>query len=288
MQMIALYGELTDDQANTYGLVLTSYGLPYSVRRTREGWEIWVSEDIYDEAMELIDQYLQENPHLPILDTAQKPAIQKTFSGVWVSLLLLACFLATHGHTLSQTAVDDFGAVASRILDGEIYRAVTSLMLHADFPHLAGNIAGVAIFGTAVCNILGSGVGWLLILLAGIIGNLMNAWTVETNHVSIGASTSVFGAVGFLAAHAFLRRWREKARQKPAWLPIAGGLGLMALLRTGPHSDITAHFFGFLAGIILCLVYDQYMDRPLDQHYQRIAWAVTITVLSVSWLAAIR
>ena len=288
MQMIALYGELTDDQANTYGLVLTSYGLPYSVRRTREGWEIWVSEDIYDEAMELIDRYLRENPHLPILDAPRKPDIQKTFSGVWVSLLLLAYFLATSSPAVSATAVNDFGAIASRIITGELYRTVTALMLHADFLHLAGNIAGVAIFGTAVCNILGSGVGWLLILLAGVIGNLANAWAVETSHVSIGASTSVFGAVGFLATHSFLRRRRQKERQKPAWLPIAGGLALLALLGTGPHSDITAHLFGFMAGMLLCLMYYRYLHGPLDPKYQRVAWAATISVICVSWLAAIR
>ncbi|CAB5104796.1 hypothetical protein D3OALGA1CA_4783 [Olavius algarvensis associated proteobacterium Delta 3] len=288
MQMIALFGELTDDQANTYGLVLTSYGLPYTVRRTRRGWEIWVSEDVHDEAMDLIDHYLRENPHLPILDAPREPQIQKTFSGVWVSLLLLAAFLGTYRNGLSTTVINDFGAIASRILDGEIYRAVTSLLLHADFLHLAGNIAGVAIFGTAVCNIMGSGVGWLMILLSGIIGNLLNAWAVETTHISIGASTAVFGAVGILAAHSFLNRWREQDRHKPAWLPIAGGLGLLALLGTGPHSDITAHLFGFLAGTVLCLAYHRYIDGTMAQTYQRTAWGVTMTVVCLSWLVAIR
>jgi len=288
MQMIALHGELTEDQANTYGLVLTSYGLPYSVRRTTQGWEIWVSEDAYDEAMELIDRYLQENPHVPILDAPREPDIQKTFSGVWVSLLLLTCFLTTYRDGLSQSAIQDFGAMSSRILDGELYRTVTSLFLHADFLHLAGNVAGVAIFGTAVCNLMGSGVGWLLILLAGIIGNLVNAWAVESTHVSIGASTSVFGAVGILTAHSFLKRRRERGQRKPVWLPIAAGLGLLALLGTGPHSDITAHLFGFLVGMMLCLAYRRYIDTFLPDTYQRAAWAITIGLLVWSWLAAVQ
>ena len=288
MQMIALHGELTEDQANTYGLVLTSYGLAYSVRRTTQGWEIWVSEDAYDEAMELIDRYLQENPHLPILDAQQEPDIQKTFSGVWVSLLLLTCFLGTTSDGPTQAVIQDFGAISSRILDGDLYRTVTSLLLHADFRHLAGNIAGIAIFGTAVCNIMGSGVGWLLILLSGIIGNLVNAWAVESTHVSIGASTAVFGAVGILAAHSYLTKRQKREKRIPAWLPIAAGLGLLALLGTGPHSDITAHLFGFLSGMMLCIAYRRYIDTRLADRYQGAAWAITIGLLGFSWLAGLR
>ena len=88
-------------------------------------------------------------------------------------------------------------------------------------------------------------------LLAGALGNGMNALWYRTGHLSIGASTAVFGAVGILAATQLTldktagpRPWLERAA------PVVGGLALLGMLGASPHSDLLAHLFGLFAGIL--------------------------------------
>ena len=150
-----LYQNLTQDQADSYGLVLDAYGLPYSIKRSGRTWEIWVDETIHDRALELIDQYISENPHLPLATAQETEEYQKTFTGIWASLMLMAFSIAVNMSQSVDNIVREYGASAYDILNGEIYRTVTALMLHSGYPHLAGNMAGIAIFGTAVCSITG-------------------------------------------------------------------------------------------------------------------------------------
>ena len=157
-------------------------------------------------------------------------------------------------------------------------------MLHADIPHLAGNMVGIAIFGTWVCNITGAGVGWLMILLSGILGNLANAALFQYRHNSIGASTAVFGAVGFLAAYQLYLKINIVGQRRKAWIPLAGGLALLAFLGSGAHSDITAHLFGFLSGFFLGLFYAVLLHRLLKKRHQICAMVTAIGIVTFSWL----
>ncbi|MCJ7539157.1 MAG: rhomboid family intramembrane serine protease [Desulfobacterales bacterium] len=279
-----LFENLTRDRADTYGLVLSAYHLPHSIIRSGNGWEIWVDDAVRDRALDLILKYIEENPDLSIADDQETQVYKKTFSGIWVCLLLLACHIVANRSDDVEKIVREYGASAFDIMNGEIYRTVTSLMLHSDYPHLAGNIAGIGIFGTAVCSITGAGVGWLMILLSGILGNLANAALFRYGHISIGASTAVFGAVGILAAYQLCRKIKIADQRMKAWLPIAGGLALLSFLGTGLHSDLTAHLFGFVAGVCLGLIYALYLYRLVEKKHQIYCMAATIGTVALSWL----
>jgi len=274
---------LTQDQADTYGLVLDAYGLPYSTRRSGSSWEIWVDETIHDRALELIEQYIEENPHISLPDAQETETHHRTFTGIWASLMLMACSIAVNMSGSVDKIVREYGASASDILNGEFYRTVTALMLHSSYPHLAGNMAGIAIFGTAVCSITGAGVGWLMILLTGILGNLANAILFQYGHISIGASTAVFGAIGILAAYQLSKKIKIAGQRMKAWIPFAGGLALLGLLGSSKHSDLTAHLFGFMAGICLGLLYALYLCYLLEKKHQIYCMGVTIGTVVLSW-----
>ena len=53
---------------------------------------------------------------------------------------------------------------------------------------------------------IGGGFAWLLILAGGAVGNLMNVIVQQPEHTAIGASTSVFAALGLLAAYLWTAR----------------------------------------------------------------------------------
>lgn len=278
---------LTRDQVDTYGLVLSAYHLPHSIIKSDSGWEIWVDETVRDKALDLILQYIEENQDLSLPDEKETPVYKKTFSGIWVCSLLLACNIAANMSGDIEKIVREFGASAFDIINGEIYRTVTALMLHSNYSHLAGNIAGIAIFGTAVCSITGAGIGWLMILLSGILGNLTNAALFRYGHISIGASTAVFGAVGILAAYQLCRKIKIANQRMKAWLPFAAGLALLGFLGSGRHSDLTAHLFGFVAGICLGLIYALYLYRHVEKRNQIYCMAATIGTVALSWLWAL-
>ena len=278
-----LLENLTQEQADTYGLVLSSYHLPHSIIKSDDDWQIWVDETLRDRALDLILRYIQENPDVSSQDDPVTQAYKKTFSGLWVGLLLLVCHIVANRFIDFEKIVSDYGASAFDIMNGEIYRTVTALMLHSSYPHLAGNIAGIAIFGTAVCTITGTGVGWSIILLSGILGNLANAALFQHGHVSIGASTAVFGAIGILAAYQLCQKIKIAGQRMKAWLPFAGGLALLGLLGSGRHTDITAHFFGFVAGIGLGILYALFLVRLLENKHQIYGMVVTIATIALSW-----
>lgn len=281
-----LYENLTREQLHTYRLVLDAYNLPYVSDETADGGRIWVEQDVYGPARNLVAQYILENPEEVGPAQPLLPPMRRTYSAVWIVLVLSAAHWIIHTADDVAQIIDVYGASAARILQGEVYRAATALMIHADLPHLVGNLAAIALLGTLVCAITGAGVGWLIILLSGISGNLINAFFFQHSHLSVGASTAVFGALGFLAAFQFQRKRSSIRRdqRKKAWLPLAGGLALLGFLGTARHADLMAHLFGMLAGICFGILYARLWRPHIKEKYQAYCVAALVVITALSWM----
>ena len=285
--MLELFKGLSADQADAYGLVLSSSGISHRVTRGEHGWDLWVDDVNYEKALNTIQQYLDEEQDLEPTDEPLSQKYPKTFTGLGVSLILLACHVAVTIGQRHQAFVRAYGSSAFDIMHGQWYRAVTSLMIHANTLHLAGNMVGIALFGTAVCAAMGWGVGWLMILATGVVGNLANAFFYGAGHLSVGASTAVFGAIGILAANQFSEKFKLRSHRMRAWLPLAGGLALLGMLSSGERVDLTAHLFGFLAGMILGAFHAVFLRTPAPKVYQGGCLLVACSILVVSWMRAL-
>ena len=135
---------------------------------------------------------------------------------------------------------------------GQWWRPLTALFLHADAAHLFGNLLfSVALF-SLVTSALGSRTGWLLILASGTIGNALTAWFHHpSSYESLGASTAVFGALGILTGLSTSAAWRSRARRHPIHLllPAVSGMILLSWLGSGEAPvDVLSHLLGFLTG----------------------------------------
>jgi membrane associated rhomboid family serine protease len=181
-------------------------------------------------------------------------------------------------------------ASSQLILHGEVWRTVTALTLHADTLHVLGNALSGSIFLSAVNRRLGDGRGPLVVLVAGALGNAMNAVWHRGAHLSIGASTAVFAAVGVLVATQLSvdrkggrRTWWERVA------PVVGGLSLLGMLGASPHSDLLAHLFGFVAGLVVGLVAALVTRGPTRSSLavQAICAALTVAIVVVSWTLAL-
>lgn len=286
--MRCLYARLTREEADAFTLVLASAGIgALQVHDAAVEWSIWVADQHHEAARSSIEQYRRENPVRPPFETPVRPLAPRSYTAVWVSLVLVAVYLAAGSGEAFDRMAGWCGASAEAILDGQLYRAATALMLHATPAHLAGNVAGLALFGTAVGRVTGAGLGWSMIVLSGVAGNIANAVFFQSGHLSVGASTAVFGAVGLSAAFQFHHHGRTAGlRRFKAWLPLAGGLALLGMLGAGAHTDLTAHLFGFAAGILIGLGYARRVRTPPGEGPQAFALALTVVLLTGCWVWA--
>jgi len=227
-------------------------GVAHAVRDLGTSWVILVSQEDHPRAAEAIRLYEVENRNWPPRRQRELLPHARSLVAPLLMLLLVLFFSITGPASRSSEWFARGTASSDRILHGELWRAVTALTLHADTLHVLGNALTGSIFLSAVNRRLGDGRGPLVVLLAGALGNWMNAVWHRSGHLSIGASTAVFGAVGVLAATQLALDRREEGRP---WLervaPVVGGLALLGMLGASPHSDLLAHLFGLGAGLVV-------------------------------------
>ncbi len=234
-------------------LVLLAQGLSPIVRHSSEGFLLSVPEDEAETAQASLSAYESENPKKPVERDHQPVQPPDWLTGLIVAGLLLVFYSVT---TTLGTALPWFqrgSASAQQILAGELWRSVTALTLHADAVHALSNAAAAVLFVSVVSGILGAGLGCALVLMAGALGNVANAFLQGPYHMAVGASTAVFGALGLLAGMGLIRRRRAAGpRRRAWWLPFAAALALLAMLgTTGERVDVWAHLLGLFSGVLL-------------------------------------
>jgi len=260
---------LSERRARLWSLVLESRYIKNRVERGETGWQLLVPEPNFEAACTELHRFVEENRNWPPILPPVRPMIENTLPTLSV-LILLATFHNLTGLDLTVLGrhpvdwIEIGNAHASQILDGQWWRLVTALTLHADWLHLLSNLAIGGFFVVHLCRDLGSGLAWSLLLASGVLGNLANAQVQLPSHSSVGSSTAVFGAVGILGAISMVRYRHHLRRRWP--LPVAAALSLLALLGTeGKQTDLGAHLFGFLFGFCLGLTTEflvGYFGRP--------------------------
>lgn len=272
--------------AEEWELALVAQGLSPSLRWTQEGFVLSVPATEQDRALAGLAAYEQENPReLPAEESSAAPP--DLVAGASVAAILLLFFVIT-GWRPELLWFDRGSADTDRILMGELWRTVTALTLHANLAHALSNVIGIALFVGALSSMLGPGLASALVLLAGAGGNLVNALVHGSTHVSIGGSTSVFGAVGMLGGLGLARRGGKKPPRRRAWMPVAATLALLGMLGTGGEQvDILAHLFGFVFGAVLGILFAFVTPHP----GRFIQWACGISAVAVlifCWFLALR
>ncbi|MCI5124242.1 MAG: rhomboid family intramembrane serine protease [Candidatus Electrothrix sp. AR5] len=181
------------------------------------------------------------------------------------------------------------GAVDSPAIleQGEWWRLVTALTLHADQMHLVGNTVIGGVIVHLLCKSTGYGMGWLILLLAGMTGNFLNIILRDTPHYSVGFSTAVFAAVGILCGRQLNNKASTIVRQ--VVLPLGAGVGLLAMLGSeGERTDFGAHLFGLACGLIYGLLL-QLTDLDLlgnRRGLQLALFLVALFLIVLCWLLA--
>ncbi len=257
------YPTLTD--AHEHGLVILAMRQPCWVAGPDDhgGYTLHAETEAAPAiARELVD-YDAEQPQ-PAASPTQDVATEAfPFPAGWEIYAIWALTLiVVHGFQNSTPWLTDHASSSSIALikNHEYWRPFTALFLHADAPHLAGNLLSGMFFGTLVARSIGPLCAWALILACGTIGNaLTSAITWPEPFVSIGASTAVFGALGILSGLGFAAMLRQRFRLPWAKTvaPILGGIVILGWLGGGTpagNTDVLGHIFGFASGLTAGLI----------------------------------
>lgn len=253
-------GRLPQKQARLWSLVLRARRVPHRVRSLPGGYTVQVPARFARTAVEEILLYHKENvsphPSIPLPEPEERSrATVAAMLGLCAFFVLTQRpwpYLDSYPQYWHRVGVGDAGL----ILSGQLWRAFTALTLHADPAHVASNAVIGGAFLILLARRVGSGTAWLLAVLSGALGNLINAVVQGPGHLSVGFSTAVFGAAGALAGlkaasgeGGFGNGGAVSAPGRGWLLPVAAALALVASLGTaGENTDIGAHFFGLLAG----------------------------------------
>ncbi len=241
------YSNLNSKKADLIVLILTSQHIQSQIEKHSSTFDIHVQQSDIKKAFIVTDAYFKEN----------KPGIQQqleqiplssftSFTAFYIMGLMVLIHFLGHTYRVHDQIVLQYGSSALYILQGETYRAITALFLHADSRHLLGNMAGMILFAAPVISISGFGTGPFILLFSGTIGNLLNAYLHRTAHLSIGASTAIMAAAGLLAAYQFTHKF--KPIRLNSLMPVFSGAILVGLFSHGERTDVWAHIFGFISG----------------------------------------
>lgn len=245
-------------------VVLVAMGVDCVVRHEGNEWVLLVGEGDVERARGEIAVY-EQGEDRRVAERAAQPVIGVA-PGDFRGGLVFA-FLLMGAYVIQKAMVDEVveGWVmdVGRVRAGEWWRLISALGVHGSFEHVFANgVIGGFLFGF-LAREWRTGVALAMALLCGILGNALNLvmhWGEE--YRSIGASTSVFAVMGLLFANGWLGTGGVGLRGRVrAWvLPFGGAAAMYSFFAGDPtHSldfhrvDHTAHFGGWLAGVILGL-----------------------------------
>lgn len=180
----------------------------------------------------------------------------------------------------------------SALAAGEWWRVLTALTLHADAPHVLGNLFWMLGLLAVLGAEIGAGAAWAAMVFAGALGNAVMIALAPEGHSALGASTMVFGLLGILSAVRTWHSWRRRQGGRGQllrivpWLPLLAGLAMLGIYGTAPGSDLLGHGCGFGAGVAIGALLP--VCRPaLAWRWLQLALAGAAAVLLVAaWLAA--
>jgi len=131
------------------------------------------------------------------------------------------------------------------IIEGQYYRLITGIFLHANIWHLTANCYALYVIGTQLESFLGKAKYVIVYLLSGLAGSFLSIFF--SNGYSVGASGAIFGLLGSLLYFGYHYRVYLETVIKSQIIPL---IILNLLIGMMPGIDNWAHIGGLIGGLI--------------------------------------
>ncbi|OWM81833.1 RHOMBOID-like protein 5 [Punica granatum] len=200
----------------------------------------------------------------------------------------------------SISTLEQLGGLERKLVvdNGESWRLVSCIWLHAGALHLAANMLSLIVVAISLEQEFGFLKIGVLYVLAGIGGSLLSTLSTSNgSSISVGASGALFGLLGAMLSE-LITNWTIYANKCTALITLVIVVVLnMAIGLLIPHVDNSAHIGGFVAGFLLgfvLLIRPQYgyvsrryipagydIKRKKSKHraYQYILWVTALLLI---------
>ncbi|MEW5974864.1 MAG: rhomboid family intramembrane serine protease [Acidobacteriota bacterium] len=195
-----------------------------------------------------------------------------TYLIIALNILLFALLQLGGGSSNPKTLIE-FGARYNPLISqGEYWRLVSNIFLHAGYLHILCNMYGLFSLGSIIERLYGPARFLFLYLVSGLAGSVAS-WLLTPN-LSLGASGAVFGIAGVLITYGFKHR-----DTIPHQLAASFGRGAVPFVALNlflgfshPQIDNYAHVGGLLAGMIISAVMNPAADRHSVGRFGLFGW----------------
>lgn len=245
--------EVGDSQTlDIYSLVLTAADITHRVSLvSSHRLEIYVAPALRQQALDEIHAYILENDQWPP-PVAANAGFIPTFRAM--SPLLIGCLVGIHGISGDWQAEAPWfakgaGNSTAILSQGELFRLVTALTLHADLVHLLSNcFLGIFLLHFYL-QLTGNGLGLSAMLVTAVAANYLNVLVHGPGHMFVGFSTALFAIIGMLCTMSFA--FKTSRFFLHFFMPLMAGLALLAMLGSeGERTDLGSHLFGLGCGLL--------------------------------------
>lgn len=164
----------------------------------------------------------------------------------YVTYFLVALNVAIYVLSLFLNILPQFAVNRQAIVNGEYYRLITGIFLHANIVHLMCNCYSLYIIGMQLESFLGKVKYLTVYLLSGLAGSMLSIF-FSVNY-SVGASGAIFGMLGSLLYFGYHYRVYLDSVVKSQIIPLIVlnlGVGFMI-----PGVDNFAHIGGLIGGVL--------------------------------------
>lgn len=116
---------------------------------------------------------------------------------LWLNRIVNTEFLAPNPRALDTLGWKDARKIKNR---NQVWRFITPVFLHASFMHISLNILSTLVIGSGLENGLGF---WRLFSLyfVSAFGGILFSCVFNPLSYSVGASTAIFGLIGYYVSH---------------------------------------------------------------------------------------
>jgi rhomboid protease GluP len=176
-----------------------------------------------------------------------QPYVTYVLIGICVVMYLLQVGL---GYFLNIDITGMLDKNNSLIVQGQVWRLLTPIFLHASILHIAVNMYALFFFGRMIERYYGRFRYLGLFILSGFTGNVISF--MFTPNQSLGSSTSIFGLLGAVGVLVYHNReiFGPNARQVLSQVVIIAVINLIIDLAPGSGIDYWGHIGGLIGGTL--------------------------------------
>jgi rhomboid protease GluP len=168
-----------------------------------------------------------------------------------VAVYAWTSFLSGNVFEMTDSVLRQYGQYNPYVLNGEVWRWLTAIFVHANIAHIVGNMLFLFIFGLRAENQFDVKEYLLIYFLSGLAGGVLTFWLpllfpflMDFNAVSVGASGAIFGMIGAVAVYA-----RRAIGQ--SILSALMYVFFLFFINLAPNVNYFAHLGGLAVGLLI-------------------------------------